>query len=279
MSPEKYLGLRDEHLINATLLDAAAEVQLRTRWTGMKTKDLTAHISRLPPEECTHTSDDLWEEVRNTEAMFYIHPSPLHFNGVIALRQRDRITLIWCDSMQFDGTQALTTYSQYYHCMECVTGRHQFSPEKQYTSPLMIHTIMPTLPKQTNSTDCGIFTLMYQRTLSNWYGESAGLEFTEVRVQALIRDLEQVTPALVREHRKWLRLNMHKWWKGLWEGPTPILPPHVQQQHRAAVAEIVVIEDSKQDSVQKGLAQHLMANPPHGTANQDEDRTSDQAAC
>ena len=120
---------------------------------------------------------------------------------------------------------------------------------------------------------------MYQRTLSNWYGESAGLEFTEVRVQALIRDLEQVTPALVREHRKWLRLNMHKWWKGLWEGPTPILPPHVQQQPRAAVAEIVVIEDSKQDSVQKGLTQHLMTNPPHGTANQDEDRTSDQAAC
>jgi hypothetical protein len=37
----------------------------------------------------------------------------MHFNGVIALRQRINLALIWCNSMQFDETQAMMTYSQF----------------------------------------------------------------------------------------------------------------------------------------------------------------------
>ena len=54
---------------------------------------------------CTPFSEALRETARNTEAMFLIHPTTMHFNGVIALRQRNNLTLIWCDSMQFDRGQ------------------------------------------------------------------------------------------------------------------------------------------------------------------------------
>ena len=138
----------------------------------------------------------------------------MHFNGVIVLRQRINLTLIWCDSMQFDGSQAMKTYSQFYHCMEGGRGNHQFQPEQLYTSPLLICTQAPKLPRQINGTDCGIFTLMYQQTLSNWYGVHAGQEFTEARVQDLIREQQKVTPARVREHRQLLKQNMQKWWQG-----------------------------------------------------------------
>ena len=82
---EMYMGLRHEHMISASLLDAAMVVHLRPRWTGMKTRVLTAHIRHLPHEECTPTSNALNEKVHNTEAMFLIHPTTMHFNGVIAL--------------------------------------------------------------------------------------------------------------------------------------------------------------------------------------------------
>jgi hypothetical protein len=126
--------------------------------------------------------------------------------------------------MQFDVSLAMMAYSQFYHCMEGGRGNHQFQPEQIYTSPLLIRTQTPTLPRQNNGTDCGIFTLMYQQTLSNWYGVNAGEEFSEARVRDLIQELQKVTPARVREHRKWLRKNMHKWWQGIWVEPRPIYP-------------------------------------------------------
>jgi hypothetical protein len=197
--------------VNASLLDAAAMVQLRIRWKVMRTREVTTYISQSAQGQCTPFSEELRECARTTEAMFFIHPTTMHFNGVIALRQRTNLTLIWCDSKQCDGSQAMRTYSQFYHCMEGGSGRQQFHPEQIYSSPLKIRTQSPTLPRQNNGTDCGIFTLMYQQTLSNWYGANAGQEFTEARVQNLIHELQEVTPMRVREHQTWLRHNMHKW--------------------------------------------------------------------
>ena len=124
----------------------------------------------------------------------------------------------------------MKAYSQFYHCMEGERGNHQFQSEQIYTSPLRISTQTSKLPRQTNGTDCGIFTLMYQQTLSNWYRVHVGLEFTEARIQVLIQDLQTVTPAWVREHRKWLRQNMHKWWQDRWVEPTPIAPQGIVHQ-------------------------------------------------
>ena len=177
----------------------------------MQTWEITTYIRHSAQGQCSPFSDALGEAVRNMEAMFLKHPTTMHFNGVIALKKRNNPTLLWCDSMQFDGSQAMKTYSQFYHFMEGGRGNHQFQPEQLYTSPLWICTQTPKLPRQTNGTDCGIFTLMYQQTLSNWYGVHAGLEFTEARIQDLNQDLQKVTSARVREHRKWLRQNMHKW--------------------------------------------------------------------
>ena len=115
---EKYMGLHEGQLVNASLLDAASTVQLRIRWKGMRTRKITTYIRQSAQEQCTPFSEALRECARNTEAMFLIHPTTMHFNGVIALRQRTNLTLIWCDSMQFDGSQAMTTYAQFYHCME-----------------------------------------------------------------------------------------------------------------------------------------------------------------
>ena len=109
-----YMDLRDGQLVNASLLDAAARVQLQTRWKGMQTREITTYIRRSTQGQCSPFSDALRETARNTEAIFLIHPTTMHFNGVIALRQRNNLALIWCDSMQFDGSQAMKTYSQFY---------------------------------------------------------------------------------------------------------------------------------------------------------------------
>ena len=124
-----YMRLSDGQLVNASLLDAAAKVQLRTRWKGMQTREITTYIRRSTQGQSSPFSDALRETARNTEAMFLIHPTTMHFNGVIALRQRNNLTLIWCDSMQFDGSQAMKTYSQFYHCMEGGRGNHKFQPK------------------------------------------------------------------------------------------------------------------------------------------------------
>ena len=109
------MGLHEGQLVHASLLDAAATVQLRIRWKGMRTREITTYIRQYAQGQCTPFSDALREAARNTEAMFLIHPTTMHFNGVIALKQRTNLTLIWCDSMQFDGSQAMMTYSQFYH--------------------------------------------------------------------------------------------------------------------------------------------------------------------
>ena len=50
--------------------------------------------------------------------------------------------------------------------------------ETHYTSALRMRTHTPVLLRQCNDTDCGIFTLLYQQTVSNWYGTAAGQTFT-----------------------------------------------------------------------------------------------------
>ena len=102
--------------------------------------------------------------------MFLLHHSPNHNNGVIALRQDKVITLIWCDSMQYEGSSALQIYAQYYHFVEGLTRPQAFKQPRHYTSLLDIRRRCPRLPHQENGTDCGIFTLMYQQALSKWYG-------------------------------------------------------------------------------------------------------------
>ena len=87
----------------------------------------------------------------------------MHNIMVIVLKQDLQVDLIWCDSLQRDGRQALNTYAQYYHFMETETTRPQaFQPTRHYTSTLRMRTHTPGLLRQCNGTDCGIFTLLYQ---------------------------------------------------------------------------------------------------------------------
>ena len=143
--------------------------------------------------------------VRDTEAMYILHQSPNHYNGVIAPRQDPKITLIWCDSMQYDGTIALLTYAQYYHFLEGLKRPKNFQQTRHYTSSLEIQIRYPWLPYQENGMDCGIFTLTYQKALSKWYGEAAGHNFTEVWIEKLIKELQAVKQPKVTDHRSWLR--------------------------------------------------------------------------
>ena len=103
-SVEKYMGLCEGQLVNDSLLDAAARVQIRRRWQGMQTREITTYLRSPIQGSCTPYSEALRTAARNTEAMFLIHSTTMHFNVVIALRQRNTLTLIWCDSMQFDGS-------------------------------------------------------------------------------------------------------------------------------------------------------------------------------
>ena len=96
------------------------------------------------------------------------HFTPMHYNVVIAIKQGRQVDLIWCDSLQRNGQQALFTYAQFYHFFEQDMNRpKRYQPNRHYSSELTIRTHSPVLPRQINGTDCGIFTLLYHLTLSN----------------------------------------------------------------------------------------------------------------
>jgi hypothetical protein len=107
----------------------------------------------------------------------------------------------------------------------------RYQPNRHYSSALTIRTHSSVLPRQTNGTVCGIFTLLYHRTLSNWYGRTVGQTFTQGHIQELLRSLEDVTLETAHEYRRKLRIQMHTWWTGTWEGPNPVLPPRVHQRN------------------------------------------------
>ena len=82
-----------------------------------------------------------------------------------------------------------------------------------YQSTLAIRTFIPSLPRQESGTDFGIFTLLYQHTLSQRYGEAAGYESAESRITSPLNALKAVTRTYrVKAHRTWLRHTMHSWW-------------------------------------------------------------------
>ena len=74
----------------------------------------------------------------------------------------------------------------------------------------------PALMQQCNGTDCGIFTLLYQQTVSDWYGTAAGQTFTDTQIQELINSLRTINQDTADRHREWVRINMHTWWRGKW---------------------------------------------------------------
>ena len=139
----------------------------------------------------------------------------MHYNVVIALKQDMQLDLIWCDSLQRNGQQALATSAQYYHFLEQDMNRPmKYQPNRHYSSALTVRTHSPGLPRQANGTDCGIFTLLYHQTLSNWYGKTAGQTFTNGHIQELIRLLGNVNQEAAHEYRRRLRIHMHTWWTG-----------------------------------------------------------------
>ena len=233
---ERYRGLCTGQLLHIALLEAVARAQLRPTWKGMEFLDITTLIYPLDGLVCSVTSNRARRSIRTMEAMFFLHPTPMHYNAVLAIKQDMEVTLIWCDSLNRDGQPALDRYSQFYHFLEgdvdWTNRRQRFQPDRRYTSNLAIHTIIPTptLPQQENGTDCGIFTLLYQYTLHAWYGAAAGHEFTEERIIELIRVLQLVTQAQAHAHREWLRIHMHTWWTGKWEDVEQATPPTVHQQ-------------------------------------------------
>ena len=95
---------------------------------------------------------------------------------------------------------------------------------------LRIRKHTPALPRQNNGTDCGIFTLLYQQAVSNWYGTAAGQTFTNAQIQELIQSLGSINQDTADRHRKWIRLHMHTWWRGNWEGADKVNPPGKHQQ-------------------------------------------------
>ena len=152
--------------------------------------------------------------------MFFLHPTTMHYNVVLAIKQDMQVTLIWCESLNRVGQPALDRYSQFYHFLkgdvDWTNRRQRFQPDRRYTSNLAIRTIIPklALSRQENGTDCGIFTLLYQYTLHAWYGAAAGHEFTEEQIIELVRALQLVTQAQAHADREWLRIYMHTWWTG-----------------------------------------------------------------
>jgi hypothetical protein len=200
---DMYLGLRTGKVLSISLLLALTDVQLRQKWKGMQCRDLTVQTQPQGPHgQCSVTSLRNRAVLRSTEVMCIVHVTPMHYGMVIALQQSSRVDLIWCDSLQRDGRQDLYTYSQYYHFLETEMNIPQaFQPTRYYSSDLMIRAHYPKLPRQHNGTDCGIFTLLYQQTVSRWYGTVAGQEFTNDSIQDLLSSLGNIDQAAASEHR------------------------------------------------------------------------------
>jgi hypothetical protein len=160
---EMYLGLRTGKVLSISLLLALANVQLQKKWKGIRCRDLTVMTQPQGQRgQCSATSLRSRAVLRSTEVMCIVHNTPMHYGVVIALKQSSRVDLIWCDSLQRDGRQALHTYSQYYHFLETEMNRPQvFQPTRHYSSDLTIRTHNLKLSRQHNGTDCGIFTLLY----------------------------------------------------------------------------------------------------------------------
>ena len=72
---EKYMGLSEGQLVNDSLLDAAARIQIRHRWKGMQTREITTYLRCPIQGPCSQFSEALRETARNTKAMFLINPS------------------------------------------------------------------------------------------------------------------------------------------------------------------------------------------------------------
>ena len=210
-----YLRLRTGHVFSVSPLLAMADAQLQKKWKGMHCRDFTVTTQPQEHGQCNATSLRNRTTIRNTEVMCIVHVTPMHYSMVIVLKQGLRADLIWCDSLQRDGRQPLATYSQYYHFLEMEMNRPQaFQPNRHYTSELRIRTHCPVLQRQGNGTDCGIFTLLYQQIVSNWYGTTAGQEFTEEHIQDLLHALGTINQDMANRHRRWLRIHMHTWWTG-----------------------------------------------------------------
>ena len=175
-----YLGLCTGRLLSISLLLVITEVQLLKKWNGMSCRDFTVTTQPQENGQCSPTSLRSRAAIRSTEVMCIVHVSPMHYSMVVVLEQGLKMDLVWCDSLQRDGRQPLNTYAQYYHFLETETNRPQaFQPTRHYTSALRMRTHTPVLMRQCNGTDCGIFTLLYQQTVSNWYGTAAGQTFTD----------------------------------------------------------------------------------------------------
>ena len=134
-----------------------------------------------------------------------------------------------------------------------MTRPQAFQPTRHYTSTLRIRTHTPGLSRQCNGTDCGIFTLLYQQAVSNWYGAAAGQTFTDAQIQELLNSLRTINQDTASQHRAWICINMHTWWRGNWEGTDPITPSgkhqrQVQQRRqRRRVQETDVVESQPTD--------------------------------
>ena len=124
---------------------------------------------------------------------------------------------------------------------------------------LRMRTHTPVLSRQCNGTDCGIFTLLYQQAVSNWYGAAAGQTFTDAQIQALLKSLGTINQDAASRHREWIRTHMHTWWRGNWEsagnweGAGPITPPGThqrqvqQRRQRRRVQKTCIVESQPTD--------------------------------
>ena len=84
----------------------------------MRCQDLTVMTQPQANGQCSETSQRSRAAIRSTEALCIPHFTPMHYNVVIAIKQGMQVDLIWCDSLQRNGQQALVTYAQYYHFLE-----------------------------------------------------------------------------------------------------------------------------------------------------------------
>ena len=178
----------------------------------MRCRDFTVTTQPQENGQCSHTSLRSRAAIRSTEVMCILHVSPMHYSMVIVLKQGLKMDLVWCNSLQRDGRQQLSTHAQYFHFLEMETISPQtFQPTRHYTSALRMRMHNPVLMRQCNDTDCGIFTLLYQQTVSNWYGTAAGQTFTDAHIQELINSPGTVTQDTADRHREWVRIHMHTW--------------------------------------------------------------------
>jgi len=233
ITEREFLRLKTGECLNESLIMVALQRQLPP-WVGMSRVNLVNYIFQANP---TRPLGDMLEALKAEVVFILHHYHPNHWGAVIVIRDKNTLHMLMADGLQMQDKQLLDTYANYFHYLESYSTGQQFELNTSYSSQLEIRKHETSVQQQSNRTDCGLHVVAYHQCTHEWYGVTAGVTEGQERIDALIRELGNITAEKVSALRVTLRENMHEWTDGWWKTQVPQVPAG----RRGQMDEVVVV--------------------------------------